>query len=42
MTDSEIESFIRAFEDASLPRLGWTHALHLAMALWYLRRHGRG
>ena len=41
MTDSEIESFIRAFEDASLPRSEWTHARHLIMALWYIRRHGR-
>ncbi len=41
MTDSEIESFIRAFEDCSLPRVEWTHAKHLIMALWYIRRHGR-
>jgi hypothetical protein len=41
MTDPEIESFIRAFEDCSLPRSEWTHARHLIMALWYIRRHGR-
>lgn len=41
MTDPEIESFIRAFEDGSLSRSEWTHGRHLVMALWYLRRHGR-
>src|SRR3954447_3216642 len=41
MTDAEIESFICAFEDGSLPRSEWTHQRHLIMALWYLRRHGR-
>jgi hypothetical protein len=40
MTDSEIEGFIRSFEDGSLPRSEWTHSRHLLMALWYLRRHG--
>jgi hypothetical protein len=41
MTDTEIESFIRCFEDCSLPKSQWTHGRHLVMALWYLRRHGR-
>ena len=41
MTDPEIESFIRAFEDGSLPRSEWTHARHLVMALWYVHRHNR-
>ena len=41
MTDPEIESFIRAFEDGSLPKSEWTHGRHLIMALWYLRRHRR-
>ena len=41
MTDPEIESFIRAFEDCSLPKSEWTHTRHLVMALWYLRRHRR-
>jgi hypothetical protein len=40
-TDTEIEDFVRAFEDGSLPGSEWTHARHLVMALWYLRRHGR-
>lgn len=38
MTDAEIASFIRAFEDGSFPRTEWTHDRHLVMALWYLRR----
>src|SRR5262245_34002098 len=41
MTDAEIEAFIRAFEECSLPKSEWTHARHLIMALWYIRRHGR-
>jgi hypothetical protein len=41
MTDAEIDSLIRAFEDGTLPRPEWTHARHLVVALWYLRRHGR-
>jgi hypothetical protein len=41
VTDPDIESLIRAFEDGSLPRSKWTHARHLVMALWYLRHHGR-
>jgi hypothetical protein len=41
VTDPEIESFIRAFEDGSLPKSEWTHGRHLVMALWYVRRHRR-
>ena len=41
MTDLEIESFIRAFEDGSFPKSEWTHSKHLVMALWYLSRHDR-
>lgn len=41
MTDPEIESFIRAFEDCSLPKSEWTHGRHLVVALWYIRRHHR-
>ena len=40
-TDAEIESLVRAFEDGSLPRSGWTHREHLTVALWYLRHHPR-
>jgi hypothetical protein len=42
MTDTEIEAMIRCFEDGSLPKSEWTHARHLVMALWYIRRHDRG
>jgi hypothetical protein len=41
MTDDEIESFVRAFENCSLPKSEWTHSRHLVMALWYIRREGR-
>jgi hypothetical protein len=41
VTDSDIESFMKDFEDGSLPKSEWTHAKHLVMALWYLRRHNR-
>jgi hypothetical protein len=41
VTDSDIESFMRAFEDGSLSKSEWTHSKHLVMALWYLRRHDR-
>jgi hypothetical protein len=41
MTDADIEAFIRAFEECSLPKSEWTQARHLIMALWYIRRHGR-
>ncbi|MGE3819165.1 MAG: hypothetical protein AB7I30_06990 [Isosphaeraceae bacterium] len=41
MTDAEIETFVRSFEDLSLPRNQWTHAGHLTVALWYLSKHTR-
>jgi hypothetical protein len=41
VTDPEIESFMRAFEDGSFSRSEWTHFRHLVLALWYLRRHNR-
>jgi len=41
-TDAEIESLVRGFEDGTLPKSQWTHGAHLAVALWYLRRHPRG
>lgn len=41
MTDAYIESFVKAFEDASLSRSEWTHFRHLVVALWYLRRHSQ-
>jgi hypothetical protein len=39
VTDPDIEAFIRAFEDGSLPKSEWTHSKHLVMALWYLMRY---
>jgi hypothetical protein len=38
--DAEIASFIRSFEDCTLPRSEWTHGAHLVVALWYVKRHG--
>ena len=35
---AEIEHFIAAFENATLPRAEWTHRAHLTMAAWYLAR----
>ena len=32
----EIRSFIRAFEECTLPRSEWTHTAHLTVAMWYL------
>lgn len=33
----EIESFVRQFEECTLPRAEWTHEKHLVFALWCLR-----
>jgi hypothetical protein len=41
VTDSDIESFMLAFEDGLLSKSEWTHSKHLIIALWYLRRHDR-
>ena len=41
MTDDEIASMVRSFEEGSLPRSEWTHTSHLLVALWYLSRHPR-
>ena len=32
----EVRSFIRAFEECTLPRSAWTHPAHLTVAMWYL------
>ena len=32
----EIRTFIRAFEECTLPRGEWTHPAHLTVAMWYL------
>ena len=33
---AQIRSFIRAFEQCTLPRSEWTHSAHLTVAMWYL------
>jgi hypothetical protein len=34
--DHEITSLVRAFEDTSLPKEGWTHGAHITVALHYV------
>ena len=34
----EIKSFIRAFEECTLPHREWTHPAHLTVAVWYLTK----
>ena len=41
MTDAEIESLVKRFEDCTLPEAEWTHAAHLTTALYYLYRLNR-
>ena len=38
-TDHELKSFIRDFENGTLPKPCWTHHAHLVVALWYLVHH---
>ncbi len=35
----EILSLVRAFDDCTLAREGWTHAAHLTVALWHLLQY---
>jgi len=35
-TTEEIEAFIQAFEDRTLPKVRWHHHAHLVVGLWYL------
>lgn len=35
-TTEEILALVRRFEDCTLPRVEWTHAAHLTVALWHL------
>src|ERR1044072_8867483 len=35
-TTEEIFALVRRFEDCTLPRVEWTHAAHLTVALWHL------
>jgi hypothetical protein len=39
-TDEEIEYVARGLIDRSLPKSAWTHAAHLAVALWLLKHRG--
>ena len=38
---AEVEELVAAFERGSLEPGRWTHAAHLAVALWYVRGYGR-
>lgn len=38
-SESEIESLIENFNNATLPAEAWTHEAHLAMGIWYLRQY---
>jgi hypothetical protein len=38
-SDDDIERIAHGLIDRSLPKAEWTHAAHLAAALWLLRRH---
>jgi hypothetical protein len=40
-TDAKIENLVRAFEECTLPKAGWTHREHLTVALWYLLHYPR-
>ena len=40
-TAQDIESFIREFEERSLPKPRWTHHAHLVVGLWYLTHHSQ-
>ncbi|MBW4602496.1 MAG: hypothetical protein KME29_23755 [Calothrix sp. FI2-JRJ7] len=36
---SDIENFVKAFDNCTLPRSEWNHAAHLTVALWYLKNY---
>lgn len=38
-SEEEIESLVRSFEDASVPRDEWKHAEHLVVALYYVSHY---
>ncbi|HRJ00354.1 MAG TPA: hypothetical protein PKV67_06225 [Hyphomonas sp.] len=40
MTDDEIEAAARGMTGCTLPKAGWTHEAHFAVALWLLRERG--
>jgi hypothetical protein len=41
ITDDQIEEFLRAFEDCTLPKSEWTHAAHLLTGACYVHSMGR-
>jgi hypothetical protein len=40
-SEAEIDDFINAFEECTLPKSEWTHAAHLLTGACYVHRHGR-
>jgi hypothetical protein len=40
MPTPTVADVVAAFEARTLTRAEWTHAQHLRIGLWYLRRHG--
>ena len=41
MTDAELDDLVRRCAALTLPKRDWTHAAHLAVGLWHVRRYGR-
>ena len=39
-TEEEIEAFVAAFENGTLPKARWTHGAHLLTGAWYVHRLG--
>jgi hypothetical protein len=40
-TEAEIDDFIKAFEECTLPKSEWTHAAHLLTGACYVHQFGR-
>src|SRR5688572_21330050 len=40
VTDTELDDLVMRFVERSLPKAEWTHAAHLAVGLWHVRRYG--
>lgn len=38
-TSNELENIVREFNNCTLPKSNWTHAVHLIVALWYLTNY---
>lgn len=41
ITEGQIDEFLRAFEDCTLPKSEWTHAAHLLTGACYVHQFGR-